>query len=62
MELHTFTAYKKSIQIEQLGSMGRAMEEANRQLLWANPKSKNGAWFQDGTKSEWNWVEGNYFD
>jgi hypothetical protein len=62
MELHTFTAYNKTIQIEQLGTMGSAMEEANRQLLWTNPKSKAGAWFQDGTKLDWAWIEGNYFD
>jgi|TARA_B110000503_G_scaffold135411_1_gene215983 hypothetical protein len=60
--VHTFTAYGKSIQIEELGSMGSTMEEANRQLLWSNPKSKKGAWFQDGIRPVWEWAEGNYFD
>ena len=62
MEIHTFTAYNNTIQIEQLGTMGSAMEEANRQLLWNNPLSKDGAWFQDGSKPSWTWHDGNYFD
>ena len=37
------------------------MEKANKELLWSNPVSKDGAWFEDGTTG-YKWVEGNFFD
>ena len=61
MEMHTFNAYGKTF-ADEFGTMGRAMETANKELLWSNPNSKDGAWFQVGTSNEWNWQEGNFFD
>jgi hypothetical protein len=61
MEIHTFTAYGKTVQLAADTAFS-VMEEANRQLLWSNPLSKDGAWFQDGSKPSWTWREGNYFD
>lgn len=61
MEIHTFTAYGNTVQLAAATALS-VMEEANRQLLWNNPLSKDGAWFQDGSKPSWTWHDGNYFD
>jgi len=61
MEMHTFNAYGKTF-ADEFGTMSRAMETANKELLRQNPLSKDGAWFQVGTSNEWNWQEGNFFD
>ena len=61
MEMHTFNAYGKTF-ADEFGTMSRAMETANKELLCQNPLSKDGAWFQVGTSNEWRWQEGNFFD
>lgn len=61
METYTFSAYGAT-HTQESATLGKAMEAANKVLLWSNPKSKDGAWFQAGTSSNWSWTEGNYFD
>jgi len=38
------------------------MEKANKELLWSNPKAKEGAWFPNIKLNSYTWVEGNFFD
>lgn len=60
MEFYTFKAYG-NIYTKKGENGGACMEDANRELLWSNPKSKDGAWFEDGPNA-YHWIEGNFFD
>jgi len=59
MKKYTFNAYGNNVTLEGPTAIS-VMEQANRQLLWSNPKSKDGIW-SDGP-SEFHWIEGNFFD
>jgi hypothetical protein len=61
MQNYQFTAYGNKME-GQFKSGSDAMVQANEVLLWSNPKSKDGAWFQDGDSNSYFWGEGNYFD
>ena len=61
MEIYHFNAYENGL-CTTTSTLSEAMKSANNELIWHNPKSKEGAWFQEGTSNNWNWVEGNYFD
>lgn len=43
MKKYTFTAYGNNVTLEGPTAIA-VMEQANRQLLWSNPKSKDGMW------------------
>lgn len=55
-----FKAYDNSVTLEGPTAI-KVMEEANRQLLWNNPKYKQGTWY-DISDNTFVWVEGNFFD
>ena len=61
METYTFNAYGVTF-TEEHGTCSRAMEAANKELLWKFAGSKDGAWFQVGITNAFDWVEGNFFD
>ena len=69
METYTFNAYGKTF-VEKLDDLSReaalkhpdrnafrAMDTANKQLLYSNPAMRDGRWCQVGTSNEWNWRE-----
>ena len=56
----TFQAYGKTFKAKAKQGLD-LMEKANKKLLWSNPVSKDGAWFEDGMTG-YKWVEGNFFD
>lgn len=60
MKKFTFTAYGKTFTAKAEKGLD-VMEAANKELLWSNPQSKDGAWFESGATS-YKWVEGNFFD
>ena len=48
-----------------------SFDSANRHMLWGDPESKEGVWFESGSYtiplynqkvSVYKWVEGNFFD
>ena len=60
MEYYTFKAYGNIY--SKKGENGVAcMEDANRELLWTNPESKEGAWMKAGSNT-YEWAEGNFGD
>jgi hypothetical protein len=59
MKKYTFSAYGNKVTLEGPTAIS-VMEQANRQLLWSNPKYHNGIW-SDGP-DEFYWIEGNFFD
>lgn len=56
----TFKAYGKTFKAKAEKGLD-VMEKANKELLWSNPVSKDGAWFEEG-ETGYTWVEGNFFD
>lgn len=60
MTYFTFKAYG-SIFTAKAKSGLDIMEQANRELLWGNPESKDGMWMESGSDT-YVWVEGNFFD
>ena len=78
MILYTFNAYDEEIAVtadmiedelrdelltDGMSELGNAYTIANRALLWSNPRSKEGAWFPVAdSKTNYVWVEGNFFD
>ena len=44
-----------------LTDLSEAYGIANKELLWSNPESKDGMWFEQES-STYVWVEGNFFD
>ena len=60
MQYFTFKAYDGIFTTKAESGLA-AMEQANRELLWYNPASKDGAWWEAGTNT-YKWIEGNFFD
>jgi|TARA_B110000503_G_scaffold97998_1_gene146927 hypothetical protein len=60
MKTFTFEAYGKTFKAEAERGLD-VMEDANRKLLWSNPRYQQGAWY-DCDSTTYNWVEGNFFD
>lgn len=61
MKTFTFEAYGKTFTAQAEHALA-VMEDANRALLWNNPKSKDGCWDESGRPQKFRWIEGNFFD
>tara|TARA_Y100000015_G_C2349510_1_gene69896 strand:- start:150 stop:335 length:186 start_codon:yes stop_codon:yes gene_type:complete len=61
MQIFTFKAYDKTFKAKAEKGLD-VMEKANKELLWSNPKAKEGAWFPNIKLNSYTWVEGNFFD
>ncbi len=61
MQIFTFKAYDQTFNAKAEKGLD-VMEKANKELLWSNPKSKDGAWFPCTKVNSYTWVEGNFFD
>lgn len=60
MTTFTFTAYGNAFTAQ--AKMGLdVMEQANAALLWGNESYNQGAWFCRGD-TNYEWIEGNFFD
>lgn len=60
--MHTFIYNDKQVKYPLTMEKGDAMVEANKELLWSDPESKDGAWFPTPKFNTYQWVEGNFFD
>ena len=60
MATYTFKAYGKTCKI-RAKHVNYAYLYANKELLWKNPMSRDGAWMESG-KNAYSWREGNFFD
>jgi len=60
MTYFTFKAYGSIFTAKAENGLD-IMEQANRELLWGNPESKDGMWMESGSDT-YVWVEGNFFD
>ena len=60
--MHTFIYKDKQVKYPLTMDKGDAMVKANKELLWSDPDSKDGAWFPTPQFDTYQWVEGNFFD
>lgn len=60
--MHTFIYKNKQVKYPLTMEKGDAMVEANNELLWSDPESRDGAWFPTPKFNTYQWVEGNFFD
>lgn len=68
---YEFTAYGNTLTVpsanllDAFAELSQAMAKANKELLWANPESKDGTWelvARETDVQRYQWVEGSYFD
>jgi hypothetical protein len=58
--MQTFIYKDRQVQycLDKVAAMGKA----NKELVWADKDSLDGAWFPTTQLNTYQWVEGNFFD